>query len=137
MHTKRDEILENLIVEILSKVNVWESRINKRATQWDHTNKKILPNALFALTPEYVSDIFKQRLIDIGTKIYNRECLDLQTAADDVTSPMALAFAIKHNQEIDSRKIKFEHGDTLDSFIEKHVTTEIIYKLLDELMEWD
>ncbi len=135
----RAEILMSLADFRLVGGKIWRNH------RWTKTEVEFLN---FCLNQKYLSlqeffEAVEKRIIVLGYEMYKQATPSSSTMrsrepeyADHVTSPEALAFAILHKRFTTAQlgAIRFDHGDTAETFMQGRIIT-LVEDVMKQLME--
>lgn len=133
MHQYQKNELVEVVADIIKGIDLVEDRINRLG--FDNQSARFLK---FCLEEEIIQHGTVLYLVEVRlSKIAKRQA-DMSargTWADHVSSPHALAYAIQHGEfsPKELRKIRFDHGDTAETFMKGKVD-DLVDKIMKDLV---
>lgn len=129
--------LKELVLAQIAQVELYEDRISM-LYGWDEVSSYLLRLSLRRgiLGLGDARTKLHERLLQLGRKSYEQH-IKTGTYPDHTSSPHAFAYAI-HNDEFTSaelKKIEFDHGETLETFMAGEIH-DLPEKTLDKLKRW-
>ena len=129
--------LEDLVLKQLSQVELSGNDIGYLGG-WDSLSTTLLNLALDEkiIREKKVLEVIHERLLTLGAQAYDQHA-KTGTEPDHVTSPHALAYAIRHQVLTPNQlaSIRFDHSETIVTFMEGQVKT-LSEDVLQKLKSW-
>ena len=129
--------LKDLVLKQLGQVELSGDNIGS-FSGWDAISTKLLNIALDEkiISAAEVLEAIHERLLTLGAQAYDHHA-KTGTEPDHVGSPHALAYAIRHQVLTPKQleNIRFDHGETIVTFMEGRVT-DLKEDVLQKLKSW-
>lgn len=134
MTTKTFEVsLAELTLNAVKRVTLYDGQID--SSSWDRRRIKVLN---FLIQEDIITQIQLLEAVDFLLKKVGRSCYEEHRNGgqypDHTVSPQAFAYALKHGELSfkEARIIKFDHGETQQSFVESYLHA-IEYSIMRQL----
>lgn len=136
MNSKFMQDLRSTTFSAIARIALSDDRLNWLMFGWGNTSARVLK---LLIAEEIITEEELLSALDALLKITGRRSYDQHKRGeypDHTISPQALAYALQNGQFTEKEKygIKFDHGDTIQTFIESYNSGDLRRTVLDQLL---